>query len=201
MFKKISTLVLSAIISIPLVACTSKNSNDNVNQVKEGQANEESKTNNETVYRVEGSTIDDSGVYQTITQVSVFDNMTDAVKSYGQSDLVVNDENKDKVTVVVGFEIKNNNKFMISTYPTQAKFVTNTGEQVEADMFASESFDGDIYEGVTKGGHVLFNLEKTPIDDLKSFKMIWSTSHDNGTPDDYNDDYYKDNELEIVLKK
>ena len=49
MFKKISTLVLCAIISIPLVACTSKNSNDNVNQVKEGQANEESKTNNETV--------------------------------------------------------------------------------------------------------------------------------------------------------
>ena len=66
-------------------------------------------------------------------------------------------------------------------------------------MFASESFDGDIYEGVTKGGHVLFNLEKTPIDDLKSFKMIWSTSHDNGTPDDYDDDYYKDNELEINI--
>jgi len=201
MFKKISTLVLSAIISIPLVACTSKNSNDNVNQVKEGQASNESKAADGTVYIIEGSTIDDSGVNQTVTEVSVFDNMTDAVKSYGQSDLVVNDENKDKVTVVVDFEIKNNNKFMISTYPSQAKFVTNTGEQVEADTFASESFDGDIYEGVTKGGHVLFNLEKTPIDDLKSFKMIWSTSHDNGTPDDYDDDYYKDNELEIVLKK
>ena len=200
MFKKISTLVLSAIISIPLVACTSKNPNNN-NVTKEGQASNESKAADGTVYIIEGSTIDDSGVNQTVTEVSVFDNMTDVVKSYGQSDLVVNDENKDKVTVVVDFEIKNNNKFMISTYPTQAKFVTNTGEQVEADMFASESFDGDIYEGVTKGGHVLFKLEKTPIDDLKSFKMIWSTSHDNGTPDDYNDDYYKDNELEIVLKK
>ncbi len=201
MFKKISTLVLCTIISIPLVACTSKQSKDNTNQTKEGQASEESKTNDGTVYKIEGSTIDDSGVYQTITQVSVFDNMSDAVKSYGQSDLVVNDENKNKPTVVVEFEIKNNNKFMISTYPTQAKFVTNTGEQVEADMFASESFDGDIYEGVTKSGHVVFNLEKTPVDDLKSFKMIWSTSHDNGTPDDYNDDYYKDNQLEIVLKK
>ena len=30
----------------------------------------------------------------------MFDNMTDAVKSYNQNEMVVTDENKDKVTVV-----------------------------------------------------------------------------------------------------
>jgi hypothetical protein len=42
--------------------------------------------------------------------------MKDAVKSYGQSDLVVSEENKDKVTVVVKFEIVNKNDFMIIFY-------------------------------------------------------------------------------------
>lgn len=204
MFKKLSSLVAVGIISISLVAC----SNDSTKEKAEGndQTQEQNKdTGNEsnkgTVYEVEGATTEESGIVQTIKEVSVFDNMTDAINSYGQSDLVITDENKDKVTVVVDFEIKNNNDFKICTYPTQATFVTNTGEQVEADMLASESFDGDIFEGVTKEGHVVFNLDKTSVEDLKSFKMAWSTNHENGTSENYDDDYYKDNKLEVTLKK
>ena len=204
MFKKLSSLVAVGIISISLVAC----SNDSTKEKAEGndQTQEQNKdTGNEsnkgTVYEVEGATTEESGIVQTIKEVSVFDNMTDAINSYGQSDLVITDENKDKVTVVVDFEIKNNNDFKICTYPTQATFVTNTGEQVEADMLASESFDGDIFEGVTKEGHVVFNLDKTSVEDLKSFKMDWSTNHENGTSENYDDDYYKDNKLEVTLKK
>lgn len=203
MFKKISSLVILGVISISLVACSSETTKENAagsDQTQEQQKSENNKNNEGKVYSVEGATTEDSGIIQTIKEVSVFDNMTDAVESFGQSDLVVNDENKDKSTVVVKFEIKNNNDFMICTYPTQATFVTNTGEQVEADLWASESFDGDIYEGVTKEGHVIFNLEKTSIDELESFKMAWSTNHENGTSDNYDDDYYKDNKLEVTLK-
>ena len=185
-----------------LVACStdsSKESASGSDQTQEQQSN--NTTNNKgTVYEVEGATTEDSGIVQTIKEVSVFDNMTDAINSYGQNNIVVNDENKDKVTVVVKFEIQNNNDFMICTYPSQATFITNTGEQVEADIMASESFDGDIYEGVTKEGNVLFNLDKTSIDELESFKMAWSTNHENGTSDNYDDDYYKDNKLEVTLK-
>ena len=202
MFKKISSLVAVGLISMSLVACStdsSKESASGSDQTQEQQSN--NTTNNKgTVYEVEGATTEDSGIVQTIKEVSVFDNMTDAINSYGQNNIVVNDENKDKVTVVVKFEIENNNDFMICTYPSQATFITNTGEQVEADIMASESFDGDIYEGVTKEGNVLFNLDKTSIDELESFKMAWSTNHENGTSDNYDDDYYKDNKLEVTLK-
>ena len=202
MFKKISSLVAVGLISMSLVACStdsSKESASGSDQTQEQQSN--NTTNNKgTVYEVEGATTEDSGIVQTIKEVSVFDNMTDAINSYGQNNIVVNDENKDKVTVVVKFEIQNNNDFMICTYPSQATFITNTGEQVEADIMASESFDGDIYEGVTKEGYVLFNLDKTSIDELESFKMAWSTNHENGTSDNYDDDYYKDNKLEVTLK-
>lgn len=202
MFKKISSLVAVGLISMSLVACSTDSSKESASGSDQTQEQQSNNTTNSkgTVYEVEGATTEDSGIVQTIKEVSVFDNMTDAINSYGQSDIVVNDENKDKVTVVVKFEIQNDNDFMICTYPSQATFITNTGEQVEADIIASESFDGDIYEGVTKEGYVLFNLDKTSIDELESFKMAWSTNHENGTSDNYDDDYYKDNELQVTLK-
>lgn len=205
MFKKLSSLVAVGIISLSLVACSSSDSTkekaEGNDQTQEQSKDSINKSNEGIVYEVDGATTEESGIVQTIKEVSVFDNMTDAVNSYGQSNLVINDENKDKVTVVVDFEIKNNNDFKICTYPSQAIFITNTGEQVEADLLASESFDGDIFEEVTKEGHVLFNLDKTSVDDLESFKMAWSTNHENGTSENYDDDYYKDNKLEVTLKK
>lgn len=200
--KKILGLSMAVILSLGLVACNdakvqqSAKGNDQTKQ----EEKQEKSIENGTVYTVDGATTEESGITQTIKEVRVFDNMTDAVKSYNQSEAVISDENKDKLTVVVTFKVKNDNKFKISTYPCQATFITNTGEQVDADVWASESFDGDIYEGVTTEGHVLFNLDKTPIDELESFKMAWSTSHDNGTADNYDDDYYKDNKLEVTLK-
>ena len=203
MFKKLSILVAAGVLSVSLVAC-SNNQNKQSGTGSDNTKTEQSKdkaSKKGTVYEIQGATTEDNGIVQTIQEVSVFDNMKDAVKSYGQSDLVVSEENKDKVTVVVKFEIVNKNDFMINTYPSQATFVTNTGEQVDADMWASDSFDGEIHGGVTKDGHVLFNLAKTSIDELKIFKMIWSTNSESGTSDNYGDDYYKDNELEVTLTK
>lgn len=207
MLKKLLSLIIATALSMSFVACntdTPKESATGSDTKQEEQISDttDKSTGNSkgTIYEVEGAVTEDSGITQTIKEVIIFDNMTDALESYGQSTLVLNEENKDKVTVVVKFEIKNNNNFMINTYPTQATFITNTGEQVEADLWASESFDGEIYEGVTKEGHVLFNLDKTSIDELTSFKMAWSTNHENGTNDNYDDDYYMDNKLEVTLK-
>ena len=198
--KKLFSAFLLGFMSISMVACGSSQEKESASGNDQTKQKQEEISNEGTVYTVNGAVAEESGITQTIKEVSVFDNMTDAVKSYNQDEIVVTDENKDKVTVVVDFEIKNDNDFMISTYPAQATFITNTGEQVEADIFASESFDGDIHEGVTKEGHVLFNLDKTSIEDLSSFKMAWSSNHENGTSDNYDDDYYKDNKLEVTLK-
>ncbi len=219
MLKKLLSLIVITVLSLSLVACgtdTPKESAGGNDQIQKESAsgNDQTQKEEETTdtedkdttsnkgktYVVEGAVSEDSGITQTIKEVSIFDNMTDAVESYGQSSLVINDEAKNKVTVVVNFEIKNNNEFKINTYPTQATFITNTGEQVEADMWASESFDGEIFEGVTKDGHILFSLDKTAIEELTSFKMAWNTYHENGTSDNYEDDYHMDNKLEVILK-
>ncbi|MDV4150360.1 hypothetical protein R0131_05890 [Clostridium sp. AL.422] len=199
MLKKTLSLITATVLSISFMACSTSTPNESGSGNNKTQKEETSDSKGK-VYEIDGAVVEDSGITQTIKEVSVFDNMTDAVESYGQSNLVINDRNKDKVTVVLKFEITNNNDFMINTYPTQATFITNTGEQVDADLWASESFDGDIYEGVTKQGHVLFNLDKTSVDELTSFKMMWSTNHDNGTSDNYEDDYHMDNKLEVILK-
>lgn len=200
MLKKLLSLLAIGVISMSLVACGGETEKESASG--NDQSQEQSKDNSKSgkVYEVDGATTKEEGITQTIKEVSVFNNMTDAVKSYNQNEMVVNDDNKDKVTVVVKFEIKNDNDFKICTYPSQATFITNTGEQVEADIMASESFDGDIFEGVTKEGHILFNLNKTSVDDLESFKMAWSSSHENGTSENYDDDYYGDNKLEVNLK-
>ena len=200
MLKKILSLFTIGIISISLVACSGETSQQSASGNDQTKEQQKDNSNKGTVYEVKGATTEDSNIIQTIKEVGVFDNMTDAVNSYGQSDLVINDENKDKMTVVVKFEIQNKNDFPINTYPCQAKLITNTGEQVEADIIASESFDGEIFEGVTQEGYVLFNLDKTKIDELKSFKMAWHTDHENGTSDNYDDDYSKENKLEVNLK-
>lgn len=195
-------IILLGILTVAMVGCSSAPEEKSIkgsDGTKKEQPKEETK-NTGIVYKVDGAETNESGIVQTIKEVRVFDNMKDAVKSYGQNEIVVNDENKDKVTVVVDFEIKNGNDFKISTYPTQGVIITNTGEQKEADIVASESFDGDVFEGVTNEGHVLFNLDKTSADELSSFKIAWNTSHENGTSDNYDDDYYKENKLEVKLK-
>ena len=126
MFKKLSILVAAGVLSVSLVAC-SNNQNKQSGTGSDNTKTEQSKdkaSKKGTVYEIQGATTEDNGIVQTIQEVSVFDNMKDAVKSYGQSDLVVSEENKDKVTVVVKFEIVNKNDFMINTYPSQATFVS-----------------------------------------------------------------------------
>ena len=200
--KQLGIILITGVLSMMVVGCSSTTEEKSATG-NDGTKNEqikESPKNAGVVYNVEGAISDESGIIQTIKEVKVFDNMKDAVESYNQNEVVVTEDNKDKVTVVVKFEIKNNNEFKISTYPTQGKIITNTGEQKEADLMASESFDGDVFEGVTNEGHVLFNLDKTKVDELSDFKIVWDTSHENGTPENYDDDYFKENKLEVKLK-
>lgn len=200
--KKLGMVLLTGALTITTVGCSSTTEEKSAtgNDGTKKEQTKESPKNAGAVYNVEGAVSDESGIIQTIKEVKVFDNMKDAVESYNQNEVVVTEDNKDKVTVVVKFEIKNNNEFKISTYPTQGKIITNTGEQKEADLMASESFDGDVFEGVTNEGHVLFNLDKTKVDELSDFKIVWDTSHENGTTENYDDDYFKENKLEVKLK-
>lgn len=79
--------------------------------------------------------------------------------------------------VVVHFNISPSQD--ITMYPTQGVLVTSDGQQVNADSYSSDTFDGDIAKDVTKAGNVVFFL--TAMDDpkaIKSIRLKWDAHYD-----------------------
>ena len=149
------------------------------------------------IYEIKDVEFYDEGITQAIEEVGVFNNMTDASKKYKICEDILNNENKDKVTVVVKFKIENNNDFTITNYTSVRPFVTNTGEV--GDLIEDNTYDVNIDAKQSNEGYAVFNLVKTTVDELNSLKMWWIVGHNNGT-DNYDDDYYNDNKFNIELK-
>ena len=180
--KKILSLLIISLISISVLGC----SNIRENKVK----------SNSTKYKIY-EIKDDEGITQAIEEVGVFNNMTDASKKYKICEDILNNENKDKVTVVVKFKIENNNDFTITNYTSVRPFVTNTGEV--GDLIEDNIYDVNIDAKESNEGYAVFNLVKTTVDELKNLKMWWIVGHNNGT-DNYDDDYCNDIKFNIELK-
>lgn len=184
--KKILSLVIISLISVSIFGC-SKTKEDKI------------KSNSEkyNIYEIKDVESSDQGITQTIEEVGVFNNMTDASKKYTICKDVLNNENKDKVTVVVKFKVENNNDFTITNYTSVRPFVTNTGEV--GDLIEDGTYDVDIDAKQSSEGYAVFNLVKTKVDELNSLKMWWIVGHNNGT-ESYDDDYCNDNKFNIELK-
>lgn len=196
--KKILSLLIISIIFVSLFGCSNTNkenySSDSIEQ-------EESNHTKGKVYKIRNTKTEDGGITQTIEEVSVFNNMEDASNIYKDLRNFSNDENKEKITVVIKFKIENNNNFPISAYVSVRPFVVNTGEK--GDYIQSETYDAKIGPGETNEGYTAFNLTKTTIDELQSINMWWIVAHNYGQPDDsniFNETYAKDNKFDIVLK-
>ncbi|MEK5036345.1 hypothetical protein MKY96_33485 [Paenibacillus sp. FSL R7-0302] len=110
-----------------------------------------------------------------------YEGLKTTVKKIVVSNEVPLDGNK-KPAVGVSFTIENTTKDTFTTYPDQAVLVTSTGEQVEADMHQSEIIGGEIYEGVTKKGGVIFFLKEGHVEDIKWITLKWLT-HKGGSSD------------------
>ncbi|MEE6716048.1 hypothetical protein [Schleiferilactobacillus harbinensis] len=81
----------------------------------------------------------------------------------------------------------------INFYPTQGTLVTSDGQQVEANMYSSDSFDGEIAKGATKSGNVLFALTKLDNPkDLKTLRLKWDANYDTDNYDDDNSSHTYD---------
>ena len=72
---------------------------------------------------------------------------------------------------------ENTSEDTISFYPDQAVMTTNTGEQVESDIFLSDDVGGDFYGKVNKKGNVIFVLE-SPAEDITDIKLIINAAID-----------------------
>jgi hypothetical protein len=187
-------------MSIYILGCSNtdikKEQNDNI-------AHKETNYTKGKIHKISRIKYEDEGITQTIEEVGVFNNMTDASEIYKVCKDVINDKNKDKVTVVVKFKIENDNDFPISSYTSVRPFVTNTGEI--GDLIEEGTYDTEINSGETNEGYAVFNLTKTSVDELKSLKMWWIVGHTYGESDDKttidSDDFYAhDNKFDIELK-
>lgn len=196
-FNKILKLLAVSIIVFSLVACgnekSKKEEDKNITNIEQDKDNyDETK-----IYEINGIQSKDSGITQTIKEVGVFSNMSSASKKYAICNKFINDKDKDKTTVVVKFEIKNENNFTISAYSSVKPFVTNTSEV--ANSIKGDTYKSDINANKTDEGYAVFTLNKTKVDELKSLNMWWIIGHENGTENN-DDDYCKDNKFYINLE-
>ncbi|GEN94445.1 hypothetical protein [Pediococcus ethanolidurans] len=104
-----------------------------------------------------------------------------------QSDGTTEDSDGNEVNGIVAVHYTIDAGKDINMYPTQGTMNTNSGEQVEADMSASDDFDGELNSGASVDGWVIYFLKKLDsIKDLTSVRLKWDADYDTDDIDDDN---------------
>lgn len=81
-------------------------------------------------------------------------------------------DGKEEVTlVVVNVTAENTVDDTIHFYPDQGTLVTNTGEQIDADLWFSDDVGGDFLGKVKKEGNVMFMVDAMP-EELTEVRFI-----------------------------
>lgn len=90
----------------------------------------------------------------------------------------------------VKFVITNSSDHKITTYPDQGKVVIN-GKQADSNMFVSDDVGGEIMNGSSVEGVVVYPLKDiASVDDVKEVRVVWNaTDFDSGNMDDTGKDF------------
>lgn len=72
------------------------------------------------------------------------------------------DDKKEVTIVSFNVIVENTSDDTVSFHPNQARLVTNTGEQADADIIISEDVGGEFLGKVRKEGGVLFHVDSMP---------------------------------------
>lgn len=95
---------------------------------------------------------------------------------------------QERVTIVtIAIEVENKSTDTNSIYPDQGTVVTNTKEQVETDLFLSDSVGGDYMGEVRKTGNIIVQLQ-SPAEEITNIKYIISGPSSAETFDRIGDD-------------
>lgn len=177
--KKFFTFLLLVILSAGLVACggdsesTGEQKTDNTAQEQKDDKGKEEKE----VRKSELGTLTVIKKKKDLNYVVQSGPMNLTINAIQTATLDVSQNykeffGKDQVTIVtVEMKAENTSEDTISFYPDQAVLTTNTGEQVESDIFLSDDVGGDFYGKVNKKGDVIFVLE-SPAEDITDIKLI-----------------------------
>ncbi|GAE30000.1 hypothetical protein [Halalkalibacter hemicellulosilyticus] len=79
--------------------------------------------------------------------------------------------------IQIDMEVENTSDDTIFFYPGQATITTNTGEQLESDMWLSDHIDGEFIGAVRKSGSQFFILENSTADEIETVRIIINAPH------------------------
>lgn len=88
------------------------------------------------------------------------------------------DKDTEVALVALNIEIENTSTDTISIYPDQGTLTTDTKEQVNADMFLSDSIGGEMIGEVKKDGTIFFVLKKSKADEINTITYYVDGPHD-----------------------
>ncbi|WP_099157064.1 hypothetical protein [Virgibacillus ndiopensis] len=197
MLKKLVFLFAVMVISgLVLSACgeaTSDNSEENAKaESNQSTASDDSAENEKTAEAKDDEMVKESeiGTMRIAYKNKELDENAESgpmklnVSGIQVGDLEVNEDyrdmfdGKDKVTVItLKMKAENTSDDTIGFYPDQATITTDTGDQVDADMFFSDSVGGDFIGKVHKEGDVMF-LVDSPVKDIGKVNLIVDGAHD-----------------------
>lgn len=164
MIKRIFSIFLVGILSIGLVACGGGSKKETSENTKQDTKQEEKKDDVWTYFNDAKWEDDYEGLKTEIEKVVV-------------TDKAIGEDGKGNTSSAVGIKMKltNTTKEKFTTYPDQAVLVTSTGEQIEmANFLASDHLGGEIDEGVTKEGNIIWYLKKSgTAKDIDWIKLSW----------------------------
>ncbi|GAB3808432.1 hypothetical protein [Virgibacillus kimchii] len=198
--KKLFIFMLAAMTVIVLAACgdeADESSEDatETEAVAEETANEEETEETASEEEDHGdssegeTTENELGAFTMVNQTMDVDETHESgpmeltIHSIQSGNLVVSDEfkdmfdGKDELTMInVELRAENTSEDNVSWYPDQAVMTTNAGDQVDADLFFSDSVGGEFFGPTNQEGSVLFMLD-TPAEEIESVKLIISGPH------------------------
>lgn len=85
------------------------------------------------------------------------------------------EKGKDAALVGIQLEVENTSDEDITWYPYMSTIVTSDKEQVDSDVFMSDSVGGEFFGNVAKQGQIYFICKNTDADKLSYFQ--WRVDH------------------------
>lgn len=179
-FKKIKG-ILACCLLVATVGCSKKVEQRTVSEKNNKSTTEENKKETAEVVKENGlektpiftnkelnTTGETGGVKYNYKAIQI-----SKLKFYTQeaADTFGFEKNKELTCITFDVEVENTTDKDINFYPNMAKLITSTKEQIEPNMLLSDDVGGEFLGNVKKQGNLIYILENTKADDIKTLEV------------------------------
>ncbi|MDE5413983.1 hypothetical protein [Alkalihalobacterium chitinilyticum] len=189
--SKLSFILLAGLLVVSLVACGSTETNEpetdeSTGKVEEIADNGSEHQIGETVENEYGSftliarndeidTQETGPMVLNIPQVNVFSGkLAEHIVELMEMDMELGMKMETDVInyIQIDMEVENTSEDTVWFYPAQAEIETNTGEELESDLWMSNTINGEFIGPVKKSGSQFFILEDSNAEDIEWVRIF-----------------------------